>query len=440
MSSILIIGAGIFGTSTAYYLSKTHTTPSKITILDRTPYPPLPAASTDINKVVRTDYTSRFYMDLAYEAMRAWDEWPELQDDNGRFFHRTGWINLVEKGSDLADRIKKNFKDRGHDPTSTKSLDESLRKEWGGLLRETRFEGFGYAYWNPEAGWADAAAAVKKLMEMAVGRGVKYVCGEAESLVLGKSGVSGVKVKSGEVYEADSVLLCTGAWTSSLMTGLEDQLDIEEQDRTERQITAVGVCCAHFWLNETELDELKDMPVVIYGGKGEVIPPPTRKVHLKPDGYHILKYTNAHSFSNHVTTASGHQISVPKPDQHAVPDKLKQESWDIQISKSVPQYVKDKPVEWWRLCWDGITPDQNWLLTKHPDKRLGNLYFATGGSGHSWKFLPIAGTYVVNLLQGKSNGEDKDKAWEWKKGKSVGRGAHEKLVPKRDLKDLEDGE
>lgn len=75
--STLIIGAGVFGASTAYHLSLQYKDPSKITILDRTPNPPAPAASTDINKIIRADYSSAFYTGIAYEAMEAWSSWPE---------------------------------------------------------------------------------------------------------------------------------------------------------------------------------------------------------------------------------------------------------------------------------------------------------------------------------------------------------------------------
>jgi glycine/D-amino acid oxidase-like deaminating enzyme len=43
--TILIIGAGTFGTSTAYHLAKTYKDPSKVTVVDRAPSPPKPAAS-----------------------------------------------------------------------------------------------------------------------------------------------------------------------------------------------------------------------------------------------------------------------------------------------------------------------------------------------------------------------------------------------------------
>lgn len=92
--------------------------------------------------------------------------------------------------------------------------------------------------------------------------------------------------------------------------------------------------------------------------------------------------------------------------------------------------------DYYRLCWDSITPDQNQLITKHP--RIGGLYLAVGGSFHSYKFLPTIGRYVVTVLEDASNGEEKDRAWGWKDWTTIsaGRGAHEKVVPKRELSDL----
>ena len=90
--SVLIIGAGIFGTSTAYQLAKTYNNPSNITIIDRTSSPPDPAASTDINKIIRADYSSPFYCNLAYEALHAWAVWPELKP----FYHQVSISPSVE--------------------------------------------------------------------------------------------------------------------------------------------------------------------------------------------------------------------------------------------------------------------------------------------------------------------------------------------------------
>ncbi|KAH7122410.1 FAD dependent oxidoreductase [Dendryphion nanum] len=429
--SILIIGAGIFGTSTAYHLSISHPEPSKITVLDRSAFPPHHAASTDINKIVRADYTSRFYMDLAYEALEAWKTLPVLQAADGqRYFHESGWIALHHEGNDLAERIRSNFRDRGSDVTSDVNIDEGIKERWSGLLKETDLSNMNTGYWNPDAGWADAGDAVAKMLLDAVSRGVRYECGDVKTLILGDAGVCGVQTKDGKVYEADKVLLATGAWTSQLLSPIEDALNVPEHDRVERQITAAGVCVAHYNLSDQEYERLRDMPVVIYGDKGEVLPPPQRSK--------LLKFTNAHSFTNTFTSATGHKLSGPPDrDQTVVSEKLKNETLDVMVKKTMSSFV-DRPVAYWRLCWDAITPSQDQLIARHPHPQLGNIFLAVGGSFHSWKFLPTIGKYVVNVLGDRSNGDEKDKAWAWKSETPAGRGAHEELIPKRELSDLED--
>ena len=429
---ILIVGAGIFGTSTAYHLSKSYPKPSAIAVIDRTPFPPNHAASTDINKIIRPDYTSRFYMDLAYEAIDAWNSWPELKGKG--YYHRTGWLNLSQKGSDLADRIRQNFKDRGYDPTSDVSLDD-VRYICGGIFAGTNLDGIEKAYWNPEAGWCDAASATAELMKEAVKRGVSYITNDVQGLKLGTKDVEGVYTSDGKLLRAKKVVLASGAWISSIMTSTEDALKISEEQRVEKQISAAAVCVAHYKLSTDEINHLSQMPVVIYGDSGDCQPPPANN---------LLKLTWAPSLTNTVTTQSGHRITCPPDrDQRIVSEKLRQETRKAIAHQVLPQYTSDRPEEYWRLCWDAVSPSQDQLITRHFHPRLSNLFLAVGGSFHSYKFLPTIGKYVVNALNGKSNGVEKDEHWAWKQqveGLEKTRGAHEKAAPIMELSDMEDSQ
>lgn len=427
-SEMLIIGAGVFGISTLYHLVHSKTPPTSVTILDRTPYPSTHAASTDINKIIRADYSSPFYMNLAHEALNAWQTWPELK----RYYHQTGWINYHTNGSDVPKRIRENYKARNHDPTKDMRLDEA-REAYGGIFADTQLEGQGLdrAYCNPEAGWCDASAATARLLDEAMRVGnarAQYRIGDVQRLLLkpNKREVAGVVSVSGEVFTADKVLLATGAWTSSIVTELEDQLALDEIDRVEHQLKAAGVCVVHYELGEKEIITLKDMPVIIYGEYGDCQPPPTSR---------LLKFTNARTFTNSQKTESGHIITVPPTlNQFEVPGQLKQETRDALTSKLLPQFT-NRPVKYYRQCWDAVTPSQDHLLTKHP--KLDNLFLAVGGSLHSYKFLPTIGAYIVNVLNGQSNGEEKDVHWCWKIGEQTGKGAHQLAYPTRELKDLE---
>lgn len=75
---VLIVGAGCFGLSTALHLLRD--SPKSVanrrynvTVIDASPTLPAPdAASSDLNKVVRTCYDDEFYTKLAKEAIEMW--------------------------------------------------------------------------------------------------------------------------------------------------------------------------------------------------------------------------------------------------------------------------------------------------------------------------------------------------------------------------------
>ncbi|ETN39989.1 uncharacterized protein HMPREF1541_04264 [Cyphellophora europaea CBS 101466] len=417
-SDVLIVGAGIFGVSTAYYLSLSLPDASRVTVLDRAPVPSRQAASTDINKIVRADYSKAFYMDLAYEALDLWTKEAWLQEH----FHQTGWVALDEKGSDLSQRIRALFKQSGRPDTSADISLQEVKSNWGAVLSGINTDGFDKAYTNSSAGWANASSAVRAMMQRAIENGVKYQVGEADELVYSKNQVS-VRTTDGQTHTGAKVLLATGAWTPWLMASLESALSIPPDRSINKQVQAAGVCVAAFRLSEPESQHYGHMPVLIYGGQGEVLPPTDEQ---------LFKFTNSNTFRNTQPHPCGREISVPATDQHSIPASLKAESLDI-IRQRVPEILADHPEpSEWRLCWDAVSPDQNQLICQHPDPRLANLYLATAGSFHSWKFLPVIGKYVANVLAGRSNGKEKDATWGWKTSFDS-RGAHEKVLPRREL-------
>lgn len=409
--SLLIIGAGTFGTSLAVHASKLYTDPSRITIIDRwSPDDPVEnktAAAIDINRIIRTDYTSPLYCNLANEAIHFWFWGMEVQGH----FHKAGWtvFDGPEQSQSFRDGVRKTFEERGSNVIREVSADE-LAKEHD-VLKGLNGEKLGTGYFNPEAGWVDAASATKAYLRIAESRGVQRITGEVEEMLLRDDGrgLSGVRLHDGSTLKADKVLIAAGAWTSSLLSPLEDKLRIAENDRVERQVTAVGRLSAYYDLSEEESKHMMDtkLPIVVIGGEVDIIPP---YYHLPSLKVNDLKT----EFTNTITTSSGRRITAPsKKSQMQVPVKLVQESEKV-IKASMPEWTKSRSPDRWRICYDAVTPTEDWVLSRHPDGRLGNMYIAVGGSFHSYKFMPNAGKYLLNVLNGKSNGEEKDRAWKWK--------------------------
>ena len=119
---ILIVGAGIFGASAAYHL--THPTPTppaqppiprapKITLLDQSPIGAGIGASEDINKIIRADYSQKFYMELGYEAIDAWKSLSQPGNILEGLYHQTGWVVLDNEKSGHCAQIRQLYSERG---------------------------------------------------------------------------------------------------------------------------------------------------------------------------------------------------------------------------------------------------------------------------------------------------------------------------------------
>ena len=276
MDDVLILGAGIFGTSAAYHLSKDGSRLS-ITVVDRHPFPAPDAgtdnaslgASCDINKIVRADYSVPFYMNLGHEAIEAWSSWKLIS----KFYHRTGWIAFGEEGSDLVDRVRKNFKECGkEDVTEDISLDEAKTK-WNGVLQDMNTTEIKSAYFNPVAGWVRADKAVASMLDESITQSkgsVKYYQGEIAKMILNEdgNGLKGVQLADGKLLYAKKVLLATGAWTSKILSPVEDSLGFKGEERMESQVKACGVVAMHWQLEGEDMRKYDPMPVIIYGERG----------------------------------------------------------------------------------------------------------------------------------------------------------------------------
>ena len=379
--TVLIIGAGTFGTSAAFHLSRNYQDASKVTVVDRAPSPPQPAASIDLSRIIRTDYPNHFYSNLAYEAWHAWFWSLELQ----KFFHMTGWVAMDEEGSSLGERVRKVLNERSYDHTEDVSVGR-IGERWE-ALKGLDLKGFkDAAYFNSEAGWCQADAATANFMDAAVKKGVQRMTAEVSELTYSNGRVTGVRTSDGQHLTADKILLAAGAWTSHLVSPLEDSLDLASNERIERQVTAVGQVSAYYTLFDKDTARLADCnartPVLVYGDRGEMVPP--------SEGNKTIKVTNYRNFTNTVTTSSGATISAPpgkEGNQNDIPADLKRETEQL-AAEMMPEYLKGRKADAWRICWDAYTPTQDWLVCRHPlHEKLGGLYIATGGSFHGYKYV-----------------------------------------------------
>lgn len=143
--SILIVGGGAFGTSSAYHLSRRGYT--RVTVLDRFAAPSKDAAATDLNKIVRFDYPNPLYSRLGLEAMKIWEASGNLFSG---LFRRTGWImGAHEMTAGFLQSSYETSKSAGREGVKFIDIPE-MKKMFPQFTGD--FPGW-TNLWSPQAGW-----------------------------------------------------------------------------------------------------------------------------------------------------------------------------------------------------------------------------------------------------------------------------------------------
>jgi glycine/D-amino acid oxidase-like deaminating enzyme len=217
--NIIIVGAGVFGLSAALEL---HERGCNVTIYDKSTIPVCDSASTDINKAVRIDYDDEFYLKLAKKSIEKFRVW-NLEEEN---YHECGVLLLGTH----------NVQDLEQQPFEAKSI--QLLKEadmwshcevmsaenvqdkfpaWQGME-------FNSAYFNKFGGYVNSGKVVQYMAKMCrkYGIGILENCAFVDFVQEGNE-VKGIKTVNGDCHSADLVIMACGAWTASLVPGVETQ-------------------------------------------------------------------------------------------------------------------------------------------------------------------------------------------------------------------------
>lgn len=352
---IVIVGAGVFGLSTALELCQRGY--KNVTVLDRM-LPPVPdGSSVDISRIVRYDYTDPFYMKLAREAVQSWRSGPFHP-----YYYNTGFVLTSEEKNDVyLEKLKSLLRSQGQTFKDFQTTEELIREF--PHLKDVKQEFTGYI--NPNAGWADAAGAITALAARCSELGVSFITGPrgtVTSLRTDDSGVTGVNVASGPPLLSSNVILATGAWSNRYV-------DLTHAVSSSAQ--PVGF----IQLTPEEAADISQMPVVINMTSGFFVFPPTPHTNVLKVARH------SHGFDTSIEV-NGRTISAPKRDVNNAASSYLPDDADEALREGLRQVlpkVADKPWVRRRLCWYTDTPQGNFVVDNHPS--IKGLFIAIGGAG-----------------------------------------------------------
>lgn len=378
-SSILIVGAGTWGSSTALHLVRRGY--QNVTVLDAYPIPSPIAAGNDINKILELSSSApkgsaeREVSDkLAEDAIRGWKEDSVYQG----LYHETGAVTAAtsKKGQEALNEGDGYSEAYGWTPLKTK---EDFRNTMPPGVLTGDFPGWqGWSKKNG-CGWVQARKALEATVAEATRLGVTFIGGprgQALTLIYEDGDVKGAVVFEGPAFRADRVILCAGA-NAPRIFDMQDQL------------RPTAWTLAHIKMSLEESKLYKDLPVLFNIERG---------FFMEPDkDNHELKICDEHpGYCNWETDPSdSKRISTPFAF-HQIPIEAEQRVRDF-LKDTMP-HLADRPFSHARICWCADTPDRAFLISRHPD--YPSLVLGVGGSGHGFSYIPAIGGVISDCVEG----------------------------------------
>lgn len=363
-SAVVVVGGGVFGATAALELrARGHA----VTLLDPGPLPHPDASSTDISKVIRAEYgPDTFYARLVRQCIDRWHEW---NAEAGRtLYHETGFLVLAREEMRRGGFEHESWEvlaELGH-PIERLAPGEFTRR-----FPAWKEDCYADGYFNRRAGWAESGSVVSWLLTKARDAGVRVVEGQTmEALREDGSRVSGIVTDGGEEHSADVVVVAAGAWTPTLLPWLTDVL------------RCVGQPVYHFRPPDLEPFRPERFPpwcadIANTGWYGFPV---------QPDG--TLKIAN-----------HGDGIRIDPRSEKVVPPENDEKFRGFL--RETFEGIADAPILKRRLCLYCDTWDGDFWIDRDPDRE--GLVVAAGGSGHGFKFAPMLGEIIADVVEGKEN-------------------------------------
>ena len=369
---VVVVGSGIFGVTSALEFSARG---YEVLLMDAGSVPHVRAASTDISKIVRMDYgADSFYTKMMLESFAIWDRWN--QEWKEPLFHREGFLlltlNEMQPG-DLEFESLKVLSSFGYTPQRLSR--EVLRKHYPAWNADKYKDG----YFNPQAGWAESGRVVEQLARKAVDARVTLRENLAAVQIYDEGGrVSGVLASDGVRYPADIVVLAAGTWSPLLSPRLKDV------------IIHTAHPVFHLRPQNPELFRPPAFPV----WSADIAKTGWYGFPVNQDG--VLKV------ANHGPGRVGH------PDDERTTTLEDEVRFRRFLEESLPA-MATAPIVLSKTCFYSDSWDGDFYIDHDPGMR--GLIYATGGSGHGFKFAPVLGNLVADIAEEKSNPYARHFAW-----------------------------
>ncbi len=355
---VIVLGAGVAGSSTAYQLAKRK---KKVLLLEQFDFLHKFGSSHGGSRIFRHAYEDQRYVRLAQAADELWLELEKDADE--KLLTRTGGLDIGVKGSHELAAIQNALREAGR-PFEILDTTEIAKRFPAFKLRPDQV-----AIYQQDAGVLAATRCVNAMLRTAAQYGATLQSHEAvEQLKLGST----VEIKTAKgIYNAERLVMCAGPWLGRVLKDLNLPLQVEQQ-----QVLYVTV-------KNGQLHTPNAMPLFINHDLSQNV-----------YGFPLFDHPTAIKISDH---SNAPKITLEERSFEVM------QPWATNSIKRaqtfLPNIVGD--LVHFELCLYTKTPDEHFILDHHPEHK--NVVVAGGFSGHGFKFGPVLGEISGDLvLEGKT--------------------------------------
>jgi glycine/D-amino acid oxidase-like deaminating enzyme len=353
----------------------------RVAVLDPGPIPHPLAASTDISKAVRMDYgPDEDYLILGERALEGWRRWnAEWGED---LYHEVGVMFVsrtpLQPGGFEYESLRL-LRAHGH---RVERLDSKTMADRFPAWNADRYVD---GYFNPAGGYAESGRVVVALAEQAARQGIDLHPGQAvRDILIERGRATGVRTGTGDTFRGDAVVVAAGVWTPRLVPGLAPAMK------------ASGQPVFHLKPADPALFEAEHFPV--FGADIS---------HTGWYGFPLHPREGVVKIANHGPGLTLH------PDGERVVSEADIAALRDFLAGTFPA-LADSEIVHTRLCLYTDTFDEHFWIDRHPE--TAGLTVASGGSGHGFKFAPVLGDLVADVVEGRPHPHKENFGWRQSSG------------------------
>ena len=378
-SDVIVIGGGINGVSTAFFLAQQG---ARVTLIEKRFIASGPTGYS--SAIIRQHYSNPVTARMALESLRVWKNFNELIGGTCGFT-QCGFILAVQPPD--VEGLKANIRLQQSVGIQTSFVSP---KEIKAIEPYANVEGIGGAAYEPEGGYCDASTAANAFAQAAQRLGTRIEIGVEVTRIRIESGrMAGVETNQG-FFPSPRVVVVAGPWTPLLLK----HLGVDFPSIAARIKIGLYRRAVHFDRH------------CVWGDFAN-------QIYLRPETGNLTLVDSISPDEANDTVAD--------PDNYRETVELEiLADFAERAAKRFPAIKQSHLFRSYAALYD-ITPDWHPVLDALPG--VEGLYVCAGSSGHGFKLAPAVGKMMAKLvLDGKKQDDDIElfSFERFEKGKLVG--------------------